>query len=103
MSIDYRAEFDIPRDICYLNAAYMAPQPRRVVEAAIRGATRRSQPWQITPADFFSEVEDVAGCFRATGRMFCRQYRDRAVGQLWRGLCGGEFAGKAGRRHIGAA
>ena len=63
MPIHYRAEFDIPRDICYLNAAYMAPQPRRVVEAAIRGATRRSQPWQITPADFFNEVEALRAAF----------------------------------------
>jgi len=63
MSIDYRAEFDIPRDICYLNAAYMTPQPRRVVEAAIRGATRRSQPWRITPADFFNEVEKLRAAF----------------------------------------
>lgn len=63
MSVDYRAEFDIPRDICYLNAAYMTPQPRDVVQAAIRGATRRSQPWQIAPADFFSEVETLRAAF----------------------------------------
>ena len=63
MSNDFRAEFDIPRDICYLNAAYMTPQPRRVVEAAMRGATRRSQPWRITPADFFSEVEALRAAF----------------------------------------
>jgi len=63
MSNDFRAEFDIPRDICYLNAAYMTPQPRRVVKAAMRGATRRSQPWRITPADFFSEVEVLRAVF----------------------------------------
>ena len=63
MPINYRAEFNIPRDICYLNAAYMGPQPRRVVEAAMRGATRRSQPWQITPADFFGEVEALRAAF----------------------------------------
>ena len=63
MSIDHRAEFDIPRDICYLNAAYMTPQPRGVVEAAIRGATRRSEPWQITPPDFFREVEALRAVF----------------------------------------
>ena len=63
MSVDYRAEFDIPRGICYLNAAYMTPQPRRVVEAAIRGATRRSQPWRIAPPDFFSEVETLRAAF----------------------------------------
>ena len=57
MSIDYRAEFDIPRNICYLNAAYMTPQPQRVVAAAFTGATQRSRPWQIAPSNFFDEVE----------------------------------------------
>ncbi len=60
---DYRAEFDIPREICYLNAAYMTPQPRAVVEAAINGATRRSQPWKVTPPDFFGEVEALRAAF----------------------------------------
>jgi selenocysteine lyase/cysteine desulfurase len=63
MSVDYRVEFDIQRDICYLNAAYMTPQPRRVVEAAFAGATRRSQPWQIAPPDFFHEVEILRAAF----------------------------------------
>jgi len=63
MSIDYRAEFDIPRDICYLNASYMTPQPRAVLEATIRGATLRSQPWQITPPDFFHDVEALRAAF----------------------------------------
>lgn len=63
MGIDYRAEFEIPRDICYLNAAYMTPQPRRVVDAACRGAERRSQPWRIAPEDFFSDVEILRAAF----------------------------------------
>lgn len=63
MPIDYRAEFDIPRDICYLNAAYMTPQPRAVLEAAIHGANRRSQPWKVTPPDFFSDVELLRSAF----------------------------------------
>jgi selenocysteine lyase/cysteine desulfurase len=63
MTVDYRAEFDIPRDICYLNNAYMGPQPRRVVEATRRGSTRRSQPWTITPADFFEDVEALRTAF----------------------------------------
>jgi len=61
--MDYRAEFDLPRDICYLNACYMTPQPRRVVEAAHQGANRRSQPWSLMPADFFSEVERLRDAF----------------------------------------
>lgn len=63
MSENFRAEFEIPRDICYLNSCYMTPQPRRVVEAAFHGATRRSQPWSLAPADFFSEVEVLRATF----------------------------------------
>ena len=63
MSSNHRAEFDIPRDICYLNAAYMTPQPRRVLEAAVDGARYRAQPWRITPPDFFAEVEILRAAF----------------------------------------
>ena len=58
-----RAEFDIPRDICYLNAAYMTVQPRRALQAAIQGAERRAAPWQIVPADFFREVDLLRDAF----------------------------------------
>jgi selenocysteine lyase/cysteine desulfurase len=63
MTTDYRAEFDIPRDICYLNASYMTPQPRRVLEACFSGARRRSQPWTVTPDDFFTEVDALREAF----------------------------------------
>ncbi len=63
MPDSYRNAFDIPRDICYLNAAYMMPQPRRVLQAAINGAKRRAQAWQIAPADFFREVELLRSAF----------------------------------------
>jgi selenocysteine lyase/cysteine desulfurase len=63
VTTDYRAEFDIPRDICYLNAAYMTPQPHVVAEAAVRGAATRAQPWGITPPDFFKEVEALRAAF----------------------------------------
>lgn len=63
MTIDYRAEFDLPRDLCYLNAAYMTPQPRRVLEAAKRGAALRAEPWRITPQDFFTNVEALRAAF----------------------------------------
>jgi len=63
MPTDYRAEFDLPREICYLNAAYMTPQPRRVVAAALEGARQRARPWRITPPDFFAGVEALRACF----------------------------------------
>ena len=63
MARDYRAAFDLPRDICYLNAAYMTPQPRAVVEATVHGAARRARPWTLTPPDFFSDVEVLRAAF----------------------------------------
>lgn len=54
-----RSEFEIPHDVCYLKSAYMGPQPKRVIEAAIEGARRRSQPWRISPIDFFTSVEQM--------------------------------------------
>lgn len=63
MSADYRAEFDLPRDVCYLNAAYMTPQPRTVLQATVQGAARRAQPWNITPPDFFGDVEKLRSAF----------------------------------------
>jgi len=45
--------FDIPRDVCYLNGAYMTPLPRPVREAGERALLLRASPWQIGPEDFF--------------------------------------------------
>jgi selenocysteine lyase/cysteine desulfurase len=49
--------FDIPRDVCYLNGAYMTPLPRPVREAGERALLRRASPWQIGPEDFFQPAE----------------------------------------------
>ncbi len=45
-----RALFDIPREICYLNAASWSPLPRAVQEAGRMGAVRKGQPWKIDAA-----------------------------------------------------
>jgi selenocysteine lyase/cysteine desulfurase len=45
-----RALFDIPRDICYLNAASWSPLPVAVQEAGRAGVARKGQPWRIDPA-----------------------------------------------------
>jgi selenocysteine lyase/cysteine desulfurase len=42
-----RALFDIPREVCYLNAAAFGPLPRAVQEAGERGAARKSRPWEL--------------------------------------------------------
>jgi selenocysteine lyase/cysteine desulfurase len=42
-----RAAFDIPRDVCYLNAASYSPLPLRTQEAARAAVGRKGQPWLI--------------------------------------------------------
>ena len=46
-----RALFDIPRDVCFLNAASWSPLPLAVQEAGRAAVGRKGQPWKL-PADF---------------------------------------------------
>jgi selenocysteine lyase/cysteine desulfurase len=45
-----RGLFDIPRQICYLNAASWSPLPIATQEAGRVGVARKGQPWLIDPA-----------------------------------------------------
>src|SRR5258708_13110747 len=45
-----RALFDIPREICYLNAASWSPLPIATQDAGRAAAARKGQPWLIDPA-----------------------------------------------------
>jgi hypothetical protein len=40
-----RALFDLPRDVCYLNAAGWSPLPLAVQEAGRAGVARKGRPW----------------------------------------------------------
>ena len=51
--------FDIPDDVTYLNCAYISPSLKSVTKAGRRGMGKKSQPWTITPADFFKESEEA--------------------------------------------
>src|SRR5581483_3519633 len=42
-----RALFDMPREICYLNAASYSPLPRKTQEAARAAVGRKGQPWKV--------------------------------------------------------
>jgi selenocysteine lyase/cysteine desulfurase len=44
-----RAKFDIPRPICYLNAASWSPLPIATQEAGRLGIARKGRPWLIDP------------------------------------------------------
>jgi len=50
MLTSQRALFDMPRDVCYLNAAAWSPLPLAVQEAGRRGVARKGQPWSIDQA-----------------------------------------------------
>jgi selenocysteine lyase/cysteine desulfurase len=47
MLASQRAAFDIPRDVCYLNAASYSPLPLKTQEAARAAVGRKGQPWTI--------------------------------------------------------
>lgn len=56
-----RDEFDLPRDICYLNGAYMTPFPARFRAIGEAALAQRCRPWEVSSVDFFSRSERVRG------------------------------------------
>jgi selenocysteine lyase/cysteine desulfurase len=54
-----RALFDVPREVCYLNAAGWSPIPKAVQEAGRVGVARKGQPWKLE-ASFFGGQYDRA-------------------------------------------
>ena len=55
--------FDIPDDIAYFNSAYQSPLSHAVVAAGEAGLRSKSEPWKITPPDFFSGSEAARAAF----------------------------------------
>ncbi len=49
--------FDIPDGVTFLNAAYMSPQLRSVTRAGLEAVARKATPWEVSPRDFFTNVE----------------------------------------------
>jgi selenocysteine lyase/cysteine desulfurase len=59
MLTSQRAHFDVPRDVCYLNAAAWSPLPLRTQEAARQAVARKGQPWKL-PATFANDQHERA-------------------------------------------
>jgi selenocysteine lyase/cysteine desulfurase len=59
MLASQRELFEVPRDICYLNAASYSPLPRRTQEAARAAVARKAMPWTID-AGFANEQHERA-------------------------------------------
>ena len=47
MLASQRALFEIPRHICYLNAASYSPLPLRTLEAGRAAVGRKGTPWTL--------------------------------------------------------
>src|SRR5262245_45104237 len=61
-----RALFDIPREICFLNAASWCPLPIAVQAAGRAGVARKGQPWTIDPG---IDVKQYERARRAAARL----------------------------------
>jgi selenocysteine lyase/cysteine desulfurase len=59
MLASQRALFDIPREICYLNAASYSPLPLKTQEAGRAAVGRKGTPWKL-PASFADEQNERA-------------------------------------------
>jgi selenocysteine lyase/cysteine desulfurase len=60
---DQRELFEITDGVAYLNCSYMSPQLRSAREIGERAVARKSQPWEITPDDFFEDAEKARALF----------------------------------------
>jgi selenocysteine lyase/cysteine desulfurase len=52
-----REHFEMPREICFLNAASWSPLPRKTLEAARIAVGRKGQPWKL-PGHFANEMHE---------------------------------------------
>ena len=59
MLASQRALFEIPRQICYLNAASYSPLPIRTLEAGRAAVGRKGTPWTLA-ASFAGEQNERA-------------------------------------------
>jgi selenocysteine lyase/cysteine desulfurase len=76
MLVSQRALFDIPREVCYLNAASWSPLPLATQEAGRIGVGRKGQPWRLDPG-FAKAQHDRAR--RAAARLIKADPEDVAL------------------------
>ncbi len=60
-----RDRFAIPREVAYLNCAYMSPLAHEVTGAIESGAALKAAPWTYRPTDFFTHTEAARSRFAA--------------------------------------
>jgi len=68
-----RALFDIPRDVCFLNAASWSPLPLATQEAGRKAVARKGRPWLIDQEFAFGQYERAR---RAAARLIAASPED---------------------------
>jgi selenocysteine lyase/cysteine desulfurase len=76
MLASQRALFDIPNDICYLNAASYSPLPLATLEAGRAAVARKGRPWLIGPEFAFGQYERAR---KAAARLINAEAHDVAL------------------------
>ncbi|QIG46650.1 aminotransferase class V-fold PLP-dependent enzyme [Nordella sp. HKS 07] len=59
MLVCQKDKFALPRHIAYLDAAYMSPIPLAALEAGKVGTAVKTEPWKMTIASYYDEVEEA--------------------------------------------
>ena len=76
MLTSQRALFDIPRDVCFLNAASWSPLPVAAIEAGREAVARKGRPWTLDQ-EFAAEQYERAR--RAAARLVNADPEDMAL------------------------
>ena len=58
-----RSLFSIPDNIAYLNCAYTSPLLKTAEAAGKQAVSAKGLPWNITPTDFFKNIEIARSLF----------------------------------------
>jgi selenocysteine lyase/cysteine desulfurase len=57
----YRTLFNLPESVCFLNAAFISPQMKKISEAGIEAVSFKEHPWKLQPSDFFTGCDQLRG------------------------------------------
>jgi selenocysteine lyase/cysteine desulfurase len=60
-----RHRFEVPGEVAYFNTANMSPLLAAVREAGVSGLARRAEPWRVSAADWFGDVERLRAAYAA--------------------------------------
>lgn len=58
-----RSEFQLDKEVIYLNCAYQSPLSKRVISAGVEGVLAKANPQRITSSDFFYTLEILKNNF----------------------------------------